>query len=237
MVRPAAPSLRTVTLLVYAAVAAVLVAAAILVKITGLPAGFLTRDPANATRSSALLGVVSTTGLLVWSAGLAGAFIAWRLAREVEQRRFILAFTVLTALLLLDDAYLIHDRLLPRKFGIPGEVTYLTYAALAGWIMLAHRDAIRRTERVLPLQALGWFAVSLVVDAEIFAGAPRGWWMLLEDGTKLAGIACWSTYGVRLALHAGAAEPIAERPPAVSAPAGISPMLAEPVSRTHAGHG
>ena len=150
----------------------------------------LTRDPASLTHSSVYTGFLSTIGLLFWAAAAAicilGAALITSSGLHSRVARFLQASGVLTLLLLLDDAFLMHERVLPRYAGVPQRLVYLVYALLLLVYLVRFRDVIFETEYFLMGLALLLFGVSIASDLV--------WDSPLEDGSKFAGIVTWAVY-------------------------------------------
>lgn len=155
---------------------------------TGVPMGTLTRDPLSG--KPAYLGLLSQAGILVWALGAAVALLGARLLPWRAGGGYMLAAAALTTLLCIDDAFLLHDEVLPL-LGISEKVIYAIYlvAALSFLVVFARR--ILKTAYPLFVLAFAFLGVSVVADT---VGLP---WLdpyLLEDGAKFIGIALWSGY-------------------------------------------
>jgi len=195
-------ALRSLLLLTYGPALLVLAGAAVAYEVRGIPTGYLTRDPAALAQAPFYIGAISNLGMLGWSAGAAACALAYALLRRdggpSESRRFFLASGLLTAVLLVDDLFLVHDQIAPRYFRVPEEAILAVYAACAAAYLARFGAAIRGTD-FLPLAlALGFFAASLAADLWL-AASPYS--HLVEDGCKLIGIASWSAYFTHTALQ------------------------------------
>lgn len=174
------------------AVSAALIAIVLYVRdVTGVPMGTLTRDPLSG--KPAYFGFLSQAGILFWAAGAAAAFLAASAltgAPDASGRRFLFSAGLLTVALCVDDAFLLHDEVLP-KLGVPEEILYAVYLGCMLAFLIAFRRHILRTEYPILLLALGFLGLSVICDA---CGLP---WLdpyLLEDGAKVAGIVAWAAY-------------------------------------------
>ena len=102
----------------------------------GIPISKLTRDPTAIAFLPAYTGFLSQIGIFLWSASATICFFsATVLSKGVDcqkLRRFLVASALLTLILGLDDAFLLHEKVLPR-FGIPQIVTYCSYM---GFVLL-----------------------------------------------------------------------------------------------------
>ena len=156
----------------------------------GIRIDHLTRDPASLTHSSVYLGFLSTVGLLFWAAAAAVCILGASLVSgsRLQSRlvRFLRASAFLTLVLLLDDAFLVHERVLPRYAGVPQRLVYLVYVLLLVVYLVRFRAVIFETDYFLLGLALILFGFSIVSDLI--------WDSPLEDGTKFAGIVTWTVY-------------------------------------------
>jgi len=159
-----------------------------------IPFGTLTGDPAAIGGDPLYTGFLSQVGLFFWSAAAAvSLFSAAVLSPHpdaVELRRFLLASGLLTLVLGLDDAFLLHEGLFPY-FGVPEILVYATYAGAVLFYLTRFASTIRRTEYVLLGTALLFFGISVALDLLEPPGIDR---FLLEDGAKLVGIVSWLAY-------------------------------------------
>ena len=155
----------------------------------GIPIQLLTRDPAASTGEGFYLGAVSNYGMILWS----GAFTACLLAalvlasgKAMADRNFFLGGGSLTALLLVDDFYMLHERVFPTFLGLPDRALLATEAVLFLALIFLFRNEIRRSGVGLLLLAVLGFGASLGIDRipEFRLGH---WHHLCEDGTKLLG--------------------------------------------------
>ena len=93
-------------------------------------------------------------------------------------------------LLGLDDIFLLHESVFPY-LGIHEKVVYATYAGLVLFYLVKFYPTILKTEYILLVMALGFFALSVIFDKSSIPGIDP---YLLEDGVKIAGIVSWMFY-------------------------------------------
>jgi hypothetical protein len=160
----------------------------------GVPYGELTRDPNAIAALPFYNGLLSQAGIFLWAAAATICFFcAAAISGHSEHRelmRFLIGWGVLTLLLGVDDAFQIHERVLP-EFGIPQEVMGVVYIGLTVLGILKFRGLIRQTPYALLAAALGFFAISQAFDA-FWTWEPYP--LLYEDGAKLMGIVFWLAY-------------------------------------------
>ena len=167
----------------------------------GIPTEIFMRDVATLTNVPPYTGLFSSLGILMWTAAatLCLFLAACRSGVGQTPRAFWTYAGILTAALLADDLFLLHEVVFPYHLGVPEPLVYVAYGVLAVGFLVAFRRVILRTEFVLLALALAWFAASLTVDRWGHLWLPRGFF-LVEDGFKLLGIASWLLYFARTAF-------------------------------------
>jgi len=167
-----------------------------------VPFGDLTRDPADIFNTSFYIGFLSTAAIFLWAATAAVSLFAGLILPNYTvtpgQKAFLLTSGLLTMFLGADDAFLIHDKILPR-IGVPETVTFAVYLLLVLLYMVRFRSLIFKTNYVLLGLSGIFFATSILVDV-LQPGVQSLY--LLEDAAKLAGILCWLAYFLRVAASA-----------------------------------
>jgi hypothetical protein len=148
-------------------------------------------------------GFASSIGVLYWAAaaaccGLAAAAL-WRGTTPRAKVRMLTTAALFTGFLCLDDLFMLHESVLPR-LGVPEIVTFGSYALIAGAYLAINWRLIRTEEPLLFLLSLGCLALSVLVDRHGHDG--KLWLLILEEGSKLMGVAGWSTYHIRRAYGA-----------------------------------
>lgn len=145
-------------------------------------------------------GLVSDLGVLLWTAAAALSLFAWVQTwnqRDVTLRPgYLGALGSITVLLLADDLWMLHERVLAKFLPLPGVLLLTVY--MIGFLLLCGyyvRDMLR-SDYLLLCGALLCFGLSLAVDA-LPGTLPQQ--QLLEDGAKFAGILHWAGYQWQLA--------------------------------------
>ncbi len=99
-----------------------------------IPIAKFTRDPAAITHSHPLLGIISHIGVLLWCSSAAICFFSYTLIQKIHISRDALLFTlfgcIIIFILLVDDLFLLHERIYPRYFSISERVTIASYAII-----------------------------------------------------------------------------------------------------------
>jgi hypothetical protein len=177
----------------------VLVAIAAFSAIQQVPVSDITRDPTAIANVHPLTGFLSNLGILLWCATASICLFASAVVSGNGERRtrsFLFFAFVLSAYLLLDDLFLIHESLAHRYLGV-GEKTVILLSGLSLLAFLfVFRTEILSTNYMMLLIALVMFASSVIVDyfsVRALSGFER-WVHLFEDGFKWMGIASWCGY-------------------------------------------
>ncbi len=167
----------------------------ILSSVTGVDLSDLTRDPNAVTDTHLYVGALSTTGIMLWAAtagicflGAANLFV---LPHHRSAAWFLLSAGMLTAMLGLDDAFLLHERVFPTHFGLPQKGVYLTYISMILGFLLFFFHRILRTDYVLLGTSLFFMALSVGMDEFIPYSRFE---TFVEDSCKFVGIVFWLTY-------------------------------------------
>lgn len=215
-----------VALPIWIALGSVLAAAAVAKYRLELPWYYVMGDPATTTRSPFFLGFVSNVGAVAWAATstvfLFSHFLERAAAGPSAWSRFLLCSGLFTALLGLDDLFLVHDQVMPDYLGVSQAGVVAAYA-LAGFAYLgAFRTQIARTAYPLLFASFALLAVSVGLDVlqdrwEIYLPASG----FLEDGAKLLGIGTWLAY----ALHTCSRLPAAPSPGRPGRPEAARPRV------------
>lgn len=178
-------------LILAAAVGGVLVVAlaGVFARAVGVSNETLTREPQVVLEGPAYVGALSNLGVLAFAVGAAVAGLAATLV--VGRRRTMFASAaVLTAAMLADDLFLLHDVVYPR-LGIPEVVVQVGYlAAIAAIVALARAELGPVAVVGIGLTLACW-AISVGMDT-VLNNHPLNLDQLVEDGAKFVGILVWS---------------------------------------------
>ena len=158
-----------------------------------IPVSTMTRDMASIAHVHPLIGVVSNVGILLWCATAVICFFGSSLLRQQglpAEARFLMWAGLMTTVLLVDDLFMIHEYIAPVHFHVSEKLVLASYACATGAYLLVHRRLILADNYLLLAAAMALFTASMMVD--IADGG--GWWRLVEDGTKILGIASWFGY-------------------------------------------
>ncbi|MDJ0612932.1 MAG: hypothetical protein QNJ29_04595 [Rhizobiaceae bacterium] len=142
-------------------------------------------------------GFVSTAGILLWAAtaaiGLFVAAVLFLTQAKVQTILFPLFCGLLTGWIGLDDAFLLHETVLP-SFGVPQNLVISIYLILGcSYAALNIRQILRRDFWILAMGATA-LAISIAVDVVFHSLNPM--LVLLEDSAKFFGIFCWTSFHI-----------------------------------------
>jgi len=193
---------------VYAGCAAVVLLSVVAGELIDRPIAYFTHDPIQVSEvvgqcdgaECTLAGLMSNVGVILWVGAAAIVLLTAGLlsaAGEALLRSPYLAFGVFTAVLAVDDLLAIHEfsREWGGRVGL-GELRLLTLYALALAVLLfVFRDFLARTTFwLIPLAGV-FYGVSIASD---FILHTRN---LVEDGSKLFGVATWTFFLVGTAFQ------------------------------------
>ena len=123
-----------------------------------------TRDPAYSTGAHPLLGVVSNIGVLCWCAAATmcfmGTALLHRQGSDSPLRPFLLSAGLLTAALLLDDLFMLHDWFVVYELHMDEKLLFGAYGAAVVAFLVYFRAVILASEFLLLGLALCFFAFS-----------------------------------------------------------------------------
>ncbi|RME99093.1 MAG: hypothetical protein D6768_15830 [Chloroflexi bacterium] len=166
----------------------------VLAQATGTPVSRLTRDPSAVTKVSFYIGLLSTMGIMLWSAAAAVCLFSARVLQRQSrfpEARFLLASGLFCLMLAADDAFLFHEEVFPEYLYIPEGAVYLGYAMIAGLYLLVFMPRILSTDYLLLVAAGAFLAGSIVLDRLLSFSQLE---TFAEDSLKFMGIALLLTY-------------------------------------------
>jgi hypothetical protein len=172
----------------------------------GYRLSYVTGDVLALTGQSLYVGPVSQLGLVAWAvAGGMGLFSGLILRKRGDSGRFsgyLLACSALTGYLLLDDLFMIHERMFPHHLHISEQTALLIYAVLVPPILIRYRREILASDIALGAAAAGLFGGSMFIDVLV---GHEDYHNFIEDIFKFLGIITWGLYlgwtGMTRILH------------------------------------
>jgi hypothetical protein len=149
-------------------------------------------------------GFASNLGVLYWAAAAACCALAAAVLRHGPTSRakvrMLVSAALFTGFLCIDDLFMLHESVFPR-LGLPQLVTFGSYGLIALAYLVVNWRLIRDEELPLFLASVGFLAFSVAVDLHGHNGGQL-WLLILEEGSKLMGVAGWCTYHIRRAYGA-----------------------------------
>lgn len=129
-----------------------------------IPLHDLVADTASIANVPTYIGLVSNLGIILWGAAITVCVFAMSLlSRQSSWVSFFAGSAGLTLLLMLDDQFMIHDRVLPQN-----DIAEFIYVGFYGLVCLAYTAAFwrffKQTDYVLLLIAVALLGFSVAVD-------------------------------------------------------------------------
>lgn len=157
------------------------------------PISSFTKDPAAVFGGNPFTGFLSNVGAFVWmSTAAISAFAAYSLYRWdgwSPRVGLLIAGFGLSAMLLFDDFFMIHELVWAGTLGLDERLLVLIYASLVGGALWATRAALGTTS--LPLLAAAGFFFSMSIGVDRLSEDLLPMHHLFEDGAKFLGIVGW----------------------------------------------
>lgn len=163
-----------------------------------IPLSNFTRDTSAIASINPVYGVLSNIGILLWCAATSFCAFAALMIKATKHKTeyyFLISSALLSAYLMLDDLFLIHEKF-SVKAGLNEDIVFALLGITVLIYLVYFRKVILQTNAIMLLLALFFFSQSLVADfLENWLQMQLGHWKyLIEDGTKWLGIAFWCSY-------------------------------------------
>lgn len=160
-----------------------------------IPISSLTRDVTTVTGSSFYVGLLSSLGIMGWSASTAicffGASLLIHKPHHAPQFLFLLCSGLLCLVLAVDDAFLLHEEVFPNYLNISQNTVFVLYFLVIAGYLMYFWPYILTTDYFLLIVAFLFLGSSLLVD---LVSPNSGAWLFIEDGLKFFGIVFWLGY-------------------------------------------
>lgn len=194
--------IRLALLLSFAVAFAGIIGVYILSRFSGTSLSQLTRDPSTVSKSRFYIGILSNFGIMLWAAATAICFFGVFLLMDGNNHHQFIDFLFLSGIfsliLTLDDAFLIHETVLPDYFGIPEIWVFLGYFIIGAGYLLYFFRRILNTDYLLLALSLLFFGLSIFMDI-VFPYSNLE--TFVEDSFKFLGIVFWLAYFSRVTLN------------------------------------
>ncbi|HET7902395.1 MAG TPA: hypothetical protein VFL59_14530 [Candidatus Nanopelagicales bacterium] len=188
-------------LTVIVVVGAALVVVMLIARHFGVDLRLVATDPDDIAGAPAYYGGMGLFGFAVWGAGAGAAAVGGVAARGAADpyrcSRMLIQASLITAWLVIDDMYQLHENALPN-LGIPQKLVIVVYVVVVAAWAWGNRAAIRSTEFPILVAALAFLALSVAFDQEVL-GIVRG--PFFEDTPKIIGICLWSLWLARSSIR------------------------------------
>jgi len=141
-------------------------------------------------------GFISNLGIMIWSATAAICLFSAVVFARMNERSllwFALSAGFLNGWLALDDAFLLHENVLPY-FGIPQNLVLASYVALALLYAAASWRIILAADYLILFVGGLAVVVSLLVDTVFSSSLPA--LVYIEDSAKFFGIFSWASFHI-----------------------------------------
>lgn len=160
----------------------------------------VTADPAAVAQGPFAVGFLSMLAVMGWAAAFAvallGASVLYAIDPWSGRGRMLAAAAALSGLLALDDAFMLHEVVVPEYLFAPEVTMYAVSAAVALGFLWLGRPYLRGTEYALLGLAVLAFGASVAADQALpFDGRVT----FVEDLAKFSGIVLWCLYLFRTA--------------------------------------
>jgi hypothetical protein len=158
------------------------------------------RDPAQQSGQSSFLGFLSNIGIWLWISSVAICFFSFltgKFGLKSKHKELLLLVGLLALLLAVDDFFMIHDRYVNQR------ICYLTYAMLAGALLLRHYKQIIEVDGLAFLLAGSLLALSIFIDlVQGYIPLRYAYVQVVEEGCKFVGAATWLYFSFQVASTA-----------------------------------
>lgn len=176
---------------------------------TGEPVGTLTRDITAIVKVPPYYGLLSQLGIVAWTSTCAICLLAFLVLYRKGRQQVagcMLSAGILTGLVLLDDAFLVHETVAPY-FGVPERAVVLVLVACGLVHVVTWRRMLLTTQNGMLVWAILALALSIgvdLLDGQITQIVGE-WEYLIEDGLKWLGAVFWLGFHLKFAVDALAA--------------------------------
>ena len=169
-----------------------------------LPIEYLLEDPASLLGYDQFIGFLTPIGVVVLAAGIGAVLLlvsvkSGEIAPEEHQVRKALIFLAGVSLfLLLDDLFLLHERVFTGWFQVGERTIFLAYALIFALLVFINRKGILAGPTVFLIFAFLLFGASIasdvLTDKVTLSTALTSIMKMLEEAGKLGGYLFWTAF-------------------------------------------
>lgn len=163
--------------------------------ILNIPIEHFSADLAAVYGAHPFEGMLSNIGVLLWCTTAAVCIFSFIVSNSRRRGAYFLLWSgIITAVLLIDDLFQLHEAILPWYFNIPEGAVYGVYILLiSGYLAWFWREIIKTDYNYLVIACM-LLGFSVVCDMIL---PQEGIAYLIEDGFKIFGIVTWFFYYTR----------------------------------------
>ena len=159
------------------------------------------RDVTAIANIHPLSGVLSTLGILLWCVAASVTLFTALILHYYEQTKsfnFLFSSSLLSTYLMFDDAFLFHEELAFKYFGIDEKIVLLALGIAVFSYLVSFRQIILKTKYSVLLLAFLFLSISVLTDGILdpWFWSLGHWEYFIEDAAKWLGIASWCSYYV-----------------------------------------
>lgn len=197
--------LKRVPIAIYTVAALVLIAIALLAVLFDVKISSFTSDVTAIAGLHPLSGMLSNLGIYFWCISATTSFFSAALLYATNQREhlsFLFSSALLSAYLMLDDAFLFHEDIAERIFGLNEKAVFVVLGLAVLAYLFRFNRVILQTNYLHLLAAFVFLSSSVTVDSilEPWVENLGDWEFLIEDGAKWLGIVSWCVYHTQTAF-------------------------------------
>ena len=168
----------------------------------GMPSQKLFADVAIYTKEPLYIGLFSQIGLFLWASSATICFYCSKVFEKIKKQnclsRYLLDCGLISTILLIDDAFCIHEIVLPLK-GIKEETILFLYLLIGFLLLIKHRNQILLIKKEILLFTVCLFLTSLFLDILKFDFFIE--YVDIEEIFKFGGIISWVSYLYLISSH------------------------------------
>jgi hypothetical protein len=186
--------------------------------INDVPLCHLTRDTTVVAKVPSYTGIISNIGIMLWCFTSAIYLFTSTVLRNngemhSERVRFLLSAGLFTLFLMLDDAFLFHERIYPTYLGLSNNVVFILYGIISMILISVFKRSIFEVNYILFFMGFGLLAGSVIADKihdfklfYLFGIHSSEIKYFIEDSLKFLGIAGWFGFFTVTCLEALSSE-------------------------------
>ena len=152
----------------------------------------LTSDIVTVTDVPPYYGFLSQLSCVIWAVSATICFYTYSLVKDRAFKFFFLISGSITAYLLIDDLYLLHDSVY-IVLGISQEAIFVLYAIGMLIYLFRFKSTFLSTNYTIIIIAFACFFLSLFIDLFLM-GYPEYITKLMEESFKFIGLLFWAIY-------------------------------------------